>query len=175
MAYGDGESVGGVVGGRHLLEVEEHFYHALDLALFRAAVACDCLLDLLGCVFAKWKIGLGGGEDGNAAAFTDGHGAFYIYAEEELFEAGDIGAVFVDDEDEFVVYALESLGQGFGGAGFDAAVGQHDGALSVVIDNAIAGVGQAGIDAKDSHGGYACTGAGVLPEKTCAGGVRLIH
>ena len=151
MAEGDGEGVGGVGWFGGLVEVEKGLDHQRDLVLAAAAVGGDELLDLGGLVEGGREAGLRGGEEGGGAGFADGDGGANV-ADDEVLDGDFVWDGLADDVGEGFVDAEEALGDGGLGWRSDGAEVEGFVAVAVGADEALAGAGEAGVDAEDGDG-----------------------
>jgi hypothetical protein len=148
MGEGDGEGVGGVGWVWGLAQAEEGLDHEGDLVLGAAAVGGDELLDFQGLVERDGEACVGSGEDGSGTGFADGDGGADV-ADDEVFDGDFGGMVHADDVGDGFVDAEEALGDGGGGGRGDGT--EVDGGVAVALgeDEAVAGDGEAGVDAED--------------------------
>ena len=151
MADRDGERVGGVVRPRQLEQPEQRLHHARHLLLVCAAAAAHRPLDLLRGVARARDGALARREHRGAARLTDGERRTHVLTEVQLLERKRIGLVLVDQHlDGRVDIGQAPLLRRLGAGADDAAV-ERDEAAVAARDDAVAGVGQPGIDAEDYH------------------------
>lgn len=141
MDDGDGESVGGVIGLWHGLELEMNAYHFLDLGFVRHAVAADGVLNLVWAVFENGEIVLFGDEETDAAGFSDRDAGGNVLLKKELLNSHDVGMVVGDDFLEGLVNVEEAVGERSVGRSRDDAIIKRGRSLDYAKStNASAGV-----------------------------------
>ena len=151
VADRDRQRVGGVLGMRRLLERQQRLHHARDLVLLRAPRAADGVLDLLRRVGDDLEPALAGGQHDDAARLPDGERARGVLAEEDVLHRDDLHEVLVEELADAAVDRREAdLRRGLRARRDDAAVEGVE-AAAAPFDDAVAGVGDAGIDAEDDH------------------------
>ena len=139
-------------GRGSLGEAEQRLDHARHLVLLRAPAAADSALDLLRRVARARQPALAGSQQHHAARLPDGERGAHVLAEVQLLERHRIGRVLVEQRvDGGVDLRQAPLGREFRGGRDHAAVQRHEPAAAP-RDDAVAGVGEAGIDAEDDHG-----------------------
>ena len=132
---GDGEGVGGV-DGRRLGELQHGRDHEADLALVGEAVADDRALDQRGRVLAERDAGALEQEQHDAASVTELGGRLGILAEEQVLDAGGLGAVRLEHLAQGRVDDDETLGERAIDGRVDDAVGDVPHAGSLGADQA---------------------------------------
>ena len=151
VADRDREGVGRVLGVRRHLEREQLLDHARDLVLVGAARAADGVLDLLGRVRDDVEPALAGGEHDDAARLPDGERARRVLAEVDVLHRDDLHEVLVEQLADAAVDRGEADLHGGFRAGRDDAAVEREQAPAAALDDAVAGVGGAGVDAEDDH------------------------
>ena len=152
VADRDRERVGGVLGVRRHLERQQRLDHARDLVLLRAPGAADGVLDLLGRVGDDVQPALAGGEHDDAARLADGERAARRSCRSRCPPSrSTLHEVLVEQLADATVDRGEAdLRRGFRAGRDDAAV-EREQAPAAALDDAVAGVGGAGVDAEDDH------------------------
>lgn len=127
---------------------------ALHLGLAGVASAGDRLLDAVGGEFDELEpVALGDEEDDAAGVAHEDGGAGVGVMGVDLLDGADLRAMFADDFLEFAFELDEALGDGLFAPEADDAAIDEPWAEEMPVDDAVAGEEQAGIDAKDTHGG----------------------
>ena len=152
VADGDGQRVGGVIGLRHGPQVQQtagHFHHLL---LFRFAVAHHRRFDLQRGVAEHRHPLLLRRQQQHPAGFRHGDGGGAVGGEKELLHRHGVGAVLLQQHPHIVVQLAQACLQRQLGRGGDGAVLHQRKPNVIVIHQAHAHNGIAGIDAHDAHG-----------------------
>jgi len=185
VADRNGERVGGVGGLRNFIEPEQARDHLLDLVLLGLAVADDGGLDGQRRVLGDFEAGGGGGEHGDAADLSELQGGLHVERVEDVFDGDPVGVVNGDQFFERAGNPREASGHGLARRNLDRAAHDADEAVastltisaSIIatmvtatmitvtiigaiigekIDDAVAGVFRAAIDAQDAHSAGQC-------------------
>ena len=163
MADGDGEGIGGVGGLGNLIEVEQARHHLLDLMFFSAAVAHDRGFDGEGRVLGDFEPGGGGGQHGDSAHLAEFQGGFHVGSVENIFDGDTVGTVLGDEFLKTDGNAREARRHGIARGNFDGAADDADEAVVIAViqeqvDNTVAGIFGAAVDAEDAHEGSVAGG-----------------
>ena len=130
---------------------QQRLDHPRDLVLVRAAGAADGVLDLLRRVGDDVEAPLAGGEHDDAACLADGERARDVLAEVDVLHREDRHEVLVEQlADAPVDGGQADLHRSFRAGRDDAAV-EREQAPAATLDDTVAGVGGAGVDAEDDH------------------------
>ena len=151
MADRAGERVRRVVGPGVVIEMQQVAHHVDDLALVRGARAHHGLLDLHGRVLAHLDAGERHRHQRRAARVRGRDGGAHVSPEIDALACRLLGAVALHDGREVVRDVPEADGEVAPGGGLDAAVGAAADLAAALLDDAPAGVREAGVDTKDDH------------------------
>ena len=151
MADRDRERVGGVIGARRLGQAQQRLHHPLHLVLRGATAAAHGALDLLRRVVVARDPALAGRDEHRPARLPDGERRADVLTEKQCLEGDGVGLV----GRKKVVHALVEHGETalrrHARARLDHAAVERREPPGAARDDAVAGVGEAGIYAEDHH------------------------
>lgn len=151
MTHRDGKRIGRVIGARLLGETQKRLDHASDLGLARATVTADRGLHLLRRVAGAWDTALSRSEHHRTTAMADGECCGHVLAEVELLQGDRVRLVLDEQPINLGVDVDQPPLLGRAGRGLDHAAIQRNEPPATTGDDAVAGAGQAGINAEDNH------------------------
>jgi len=170
MTDRDGEGIGGVGRLGNFIEPEQARDHLLDLVFFGFAVSDDGGLDGQRRVLGDFEAGRSGGEHGDTADLSELQGGLHVERVEDVFDGDAVRAVNGDQLFERAGNPRQASGHRVARRNFDGAADDADqpvASSSIIatmidaiigkkIDDAVARVFRAAIDAQDTHSAGQC-------------------
>ena len=153
MAVADrhSERIGGIVGLRNLIKIEDYPRHLLHLLLFGASVTDDALRDLQGRILKNRDTVLLRGEDRNSPRLADIDNRFGVVIIEKLLYRHRFGLIFFHKLRDSVVYALKPEVERHPGGRCHRAVVEHGEVVVFILHNTAADYCISGIDTENYH------------------------
>jgi len=132
------------------------FRLAVLMALVGLAVRSESQLNLQGRVFKNGQVVLGDGHQTDPAGLAHQQSGLDVFTKKQLFHGHFIGPVFSYYFYKFGVDFFQTLDKLGFGRSFNAAAGQEFDFLTFFYNQAIAGIGQAGINPQDNRRFFKC-------------------